>query len=360
MFRIPIVNNNGHRPLDPVDQLDPAVIPVSSAAGNQMQVDAEGLFVGIGDREPTQVFINTSTGVDAPTSGSQATPFKTLAYALSQIQGRPDKNLKTFGAVYYFNLMVGQTFELTSQIEIQDTEIHIGFYGDARGQWNTQIGLTQLQLLSDVNRPVLKNRVLLNANSLISCSKFLTYGSAKVYFHGLNIELAEPSGQTGTWGVPDLVDGPDLEIIGCRVNKLGYSFTGLLSVRSDRTQRFRQYGSEFLIKGKRINTGQGVGGITLADLEARKHFIHFYLGAGAADFMWDALQLDPDALNSSNGSGILTLLWTDTGVQSIGGVNSWSTYPPLADASFGLAQYMRGLRRDQQGRPTNVISGRSF
>jgi hypothetical protein len=69
--------------------------------------------------------------------------------------------------------------------------------------------------------------------------------------------------------------------------------------------------------------------------------------------------LSPTSANSSSGSGILNLSWTDTEALTVTtGKTNLGTFPANFDLSYGIRNYFFGLQKDQQSRPLNVISPR--
>lgn len=362
MFYKPVINKDGHRPIENGDYLAPDSMPVSEEVGNQLVASTEGLYVGVLNATPVKIYVDSAVGVDDALNGSELLPVKTLDYALEQLNVRDlsGQGLARIGAVYWVMLKAGQTFALTKSVELNGVKIIVGFYGDTRGDWNTEINNTTLDVLSDINRPVINNVIQVNTQTgNFEASRFYTKNrtwNSSIEFHGCKINIGETS--STNLGVVDFIDGLDLFLVGTVVNKTGLSPTGLLAVRADTQVTFRQFASQFQIIDRLINKAQGQDGITFADLEARSLFIKFYLGLGGANYRWENLLYNPQALNSSNASGLLNLLWEDSISQSSGSSNTTPSYPLMSELNYGIAKYVTNLRRDQQGRVINILGGR--
>lgn len=361
-FKQPVVNDDGHRPIDPADTLDPSSMPVAPGPDNALTVVEDGLYVQAFAASDNRIFVDTAVGVDAVDRGTRDQPVQTLAYALTRLNDRVPggSGFKRVGSVHTVMLKVGQTFALTSSIELVGTTLRFGFWGDARGDWDTPILTTVLEVMSDVSRPVINNVFAVNPNTgLTEASRIYTKNlmwNSTVEFHGVQVNLAETS--ASSLGVVDLVDGPSASLVGSVINKTGHSPAGFMAIRSTQNPVLRQFASQFRVTNRLINKSPGQDGITVADLEARTRFIKFYLGIGGANYQWERLVYGADALNSSNASGLLQLLWEDSIAQLSGGVQTTASYPLMSDLSFGVGNYFMGLRRDQQGRVINVLAGR--
>jgi len=362
MLRKPVVNNNGHRPIEDGDKLVPEAIPVSQVEGNGLSAVEDGLFISSLSAPATRVFVDPATGVDDEQHGQRATPFKTLMYALHQLNSTDigGAGFSRVGGTFTVMLMVGQTYVLSESVELAGVTLQFGFYGDDRGDWDTQINSTTLELAADVARPVINNMFVTNPQTnLIEATRLFSRNQrwpSAVEFHGVHINLAETSATN--LGVVDIIDGPDVLLVGSIVNKTGLGPSGFMAVRSTHHSTFTQFASQFKIINRLINKSQGQDGITFADLEARSMFVKFYLGLGGVNYQWDRLLYSPQALNSSNASGLLDLHWHDTIEQASDGLTTMASYPTLSDLNFGMGKYIQGLRRDQQGRSINVHAGR--
>src|SRR6478736_591244 len=73
-----------HQPLDINDELDSDAIPISGEAGNDIRVINGQLYVGFSPGQ-TAYYV-AAAGVDDPTRGTKAQPFKTLDFALLHLQ----------------------------------------------------------------------------------------------------------------------------------------------------------------------------------------------------------------------------------------------------------------------------------
>jgi hypothetical protein len=145
------------RPMDSSATIPPAQVPVSTTAGNLVQNLADGLYVGTGyafGGFPIY-YVNTS-GTNTPTSGTRATPFETLDYAITQAQEAFLGNV--FTGVARICLQAGQTFPLVGQYTtFPGSSLDITFYGDPQyGDYNTLYnGTTYSQYMSDLDRPII-------------------------------------------------------------------------------------------------------------------------------------------------------------------------------------------------------------
>lgn len=360
MQHLPIVNKDGHRPIPAGDTLDASSMPISTKVGNQLNVAENGLYVGVLNEVPVEIYVNTATGIDDNTRGTQAQPLKTLDYAFTLLHQR--EGMFRVGSLYRVLLQVGQTFELTKNVEMRGITLQICFYGEPRGAWNSAYNQTTLEVLEDINRPVIKNKIVMNnATGRMEASRFFTKNPkwpCQVEFHGIRLDIDDLLSTNA--GVVHLVDGMDVVLVGSIVNKIGVTQSGLLAIRANAEAKITQFASQFRIGDVLLDRLPGPGEDSTPELEARKNFIKFYRDHGGNTYQWDQLLLNPETLNSSDGSGILHILWTDTPRQPSGSSYSLKTFPVHTDINFGLLRYLDGLRMDQQSRPINVISGRAL
>jgi hypothetical protein len=360
--RAPIVDNNGHRPMAAPDVVDPQFISLSTQSGNQVRVIGGGLYVGNVPALPN-VYVDSVAGVDTPTGGSSGAPFKTLDYAIGQIT----PSLAYTGTLIRFFLKIGQTYNLTGRYSIDtDVELDFGFYGDVRGDFTTVLGGTvPLWMLSNVARPVIQSVAFTNTAGLWSCGGFTSSsGRGVIRFYGVQVNAAIPLNQTtpptiDTYGQADVVNTSRMGLYGTIGNKPDISPYGLFGTFARTQTQVEQFATTFTVRGNVINTPPN-STITAADLVARQHFFHFYPDFPSTYFAAGANRLAPSALTGSNGSGVMSLYWSDVASQSTQSTTTLATFPVLSDVNYGLTNYFYGLRRDQQSRPLNVISGRLF
>ena len=359
--RAPVVNNNGHRPIASPDTMDIQFIPISTYAGNQVRAINGGLYVGNQAAKP-QVYVSAS-GADTPANGgSEAAPYKTLDYAIQQSLA----SLAYEGTQIQIMLKVGESFAITGRYSIQtNVRIDIGFYGDPRGNINTMIGNTPLWMMSDVVKPIIVASAFLSDGLWTSSGFASPTGVGTVRLLGVQLNTAvwlNPAVPPAldTYGQATFIQTARAGLYGSIVNKPDNSPFGFFGI-SPRVFNcgLDQFGSQFRVRGNQVSTPPS-STITAADLACRQYFIQFYPDLAGNDYVPNHLRLAPSALTGSNGSGVMTLMWSDVGQQTAGSTTTQATFPVLSDVNYGLTNYFYGLRRDQQARPLNVISGRLF
>ncbi len=359
--RAPIVNNTGHRPMAAGDTVDVQFMPVSTYGGNQIRTVNGGLYVGNQAARP-QVYVSAA-GTDTPTGGgTEATSFKTLDYAIQQSMA----SLAFEGTQVQIMLKVGESFPITGRYSITaNVRIDIGFYGDARGNMNTMVGNTPLWMMSDLARPIITASASLVDGLWTSSGISSPNALGQVQFFGVQVNTAvwlNPAVPPAldTYGQAAFIQTARVSLYGSIVNKPDNSPFGFFGVVPRGANcGLDQFGSQFLVRGNQITTPPS-STITAADLACRQYFIQFYPDLAGNDYVSNHLRLAPSALTGSNGSGVMTLMWSDVGQQTAGSTTTQATFPILSDVSYGLTNYFYGLRRDQQARPLNVISGRLF
>lgn len=348
-----VVQNQGLSQMLPSNQLDPAALPVSVAAGNQLRIRSDGLYSGDIPEMPVY-YVNSSTGVDAPTGGTKAAPFRTLDYTLSQVNSvvLPSQNI-------IIAMQAGQQFPL-AQVRTVASQVRLTYYGDPiYGDFDSpQITTTSNALMANLTRPI-----IVPASFTSGAGQIRIAGITGPYVNLEGVQVNLPARPTpvpdpSAYGVMDFyhvtpTQGTGrLRLYGVVVNTLdALGVAGILGILSRTQVTFDEFGTQFLVNGVPAAAGQ------VAEVLARRPwFIKFYSDvAGNADGL--SPFLNPTALNSSNGSGILSLHWTDTVQQQIGATNNVGTYPTLADPNFGLRQYITGLRKNGAV-PINVICPR--
>ncbi|MGE8453972.1 MAG: hypothetical protein ACN6OP_25855, partial [Pseudomonadales bacterium] len=302
-------------------------------------------------------------GTDTPAGGgTEATSFKTLDYAVQQSMA----SLAYEGTQLQILLKVGETFAMTDRYSINtNVNIDIGFYGDPRGDVNTMIGNTPLWMLSDVVKPVIVASAFLSDGLWTSSGFGSPAGTGRVRLLGVQLNAAvllNPAVPPAldTYGQAAFLQTARAGLYGAVVNKPDNSPFGFWGI-SPRVAgcALDQFGSQFRVRGNLINTPPS-SSITPADLACRQYFVQFYPDLAGNDFVSNHLRLSPSALTGSNSSGVMTLMWSDVGQQTSGSTTTQATFPVLSDVNYGFANYVFGLRRDQQARPLNVISGRLF
>lgn len=353
-FQYPVVvQNQGHSPMvAPQNQLHPTTLPVSAYTGNQLRPRADGLYAGSIPDLPT-LYV-TSTGIDAATGGARATPLKTLDYALQLVQNnyRSGQNITVA-------LAAGQTFPMTVEryvsCNLTLTYWNDPIYGDFD---SAQVTTAANATMADLTRPIITPSTYVSSAGAWRVSAII---GSFLALSGVRVDLPirpAPAPDPASYGmmdffltVPDQFSGR-LRLFGAIINALdALAVSGIMSVMSRTQMVLDQFASQFLVAGQPVIAGSGAN-----ELTRRTSFIKFYSDYPGGN-TGTAPALNPTALNSSNGSGLLNLHWTDTTQQQLGSTTNVGTYPILTDANFGLRQYFTGLRKNG-AIPVNVISPR--
>lgn len=351
-----------HRPMVPgTDALNPTIIPLSARANNKLVALTDGLYLG--DSLPNAVYYVNSAGVDTA-AGTKAAPWKTLDGALTNI-------LALAGGSYRANvtlaLQAGQTFPLTHDLTVLGGSITLTFYGDpAYGDFNSATIPTSgadPAVMSDLQRPVI-TPASSQVNAQWKIAGFNLMAGA-VTLTGVTVTLpnapASPAQNlysnacdfvrclNGGTGVVTLYGS----IVNAADVTAFFGFLGLLARALNPT--LVQFASQFRVAGLILQDSTA----TQPQLIARANLIKFY-----ADFAGNNQQLGtltPVATNSSSGSAILNLIWSDTESLTVNtGKTNQATFPLLSNQNFGLRNYFTGLTRDQQQRPMNAVTPRLF
>lgn len=368
-YRVPVVYKDGkHEPMNTgVDQIDSTAIPVAPLTGNRVRVvqkgNDKGLFVGSGGSEP--VLYVSSTGTDAPTNGSKASPLKTVDYALQltaaqyggQVVSLEGRNIPEMGVLpvdVVIAMKAGEVFSLNASYQFTG-RIVLTFYGDVNyGDFDGPVinGKAFPATMQDLARPTLNLQV---EGSTTGVTHFKgvdnLVGSAPATLTLLGITVNLPDAPASNTDYQDLLYCPAehtvrLQLIGARVNKLGTGNQfGCVGIQSRGRAIIEQYASQYLVQGQQVQSGAANDALL-----ARQAFIKFY----------------PDRLGNSQlggtlntgyaPTGMLELQWTNCNAELVQpGKVSQATYPQQGDPSFGIAAYFTNLLRDPQARPFNVI-----
>jgi hypothetical protein len=353
-----------HRPMTSgVEAVNPALVPLSARAGNTIQSVGDGLYVG-GQLGSTAYYVNSSTGVDDPAHGTKAAPFRSLDYALAYLSSQ-----SPFGqyraADTTIALQAGQSFSMNADFNIYGGRVTLTFYGDAQyGDFNgAPIGTGAAPAwMADLNRPVITFAVQ-NISAQWYMNGINRLGGT-VIIRGvkLNLPAAPATPSIGLYSQnidvvrsPSLADAGYVQLVGSIVNMTDTNaYFGFLGVQARALGlNLTQFASQFQINGLLMNAASGP---SAAQLLARQYFIKLY-----ADIPGNTTTsvLSPTSANSSSGSGILNLSWTDTEALTVTtGKTNLGTFPANFDLSYGIRNYFFGLQKDQQSRPLNVISPR--
>ena len=340
------------------DTLTPSVTPLSARPNNDLQILGDGLYVGNQTLGPI-LYIDSTTGLDSLGRGfTRNTPLLTLDYALSTILGGQLTNTNLT-----ISLKAGEGFVMINNFLLNNSKLIINSYGDATGDGGTLIAgtTTYVDYGIALARPFI-SPVSTSTNGYYGCAQFVLQDNSRLTFSGLQILLPNNPGgiNPSAYGIySDVVLCPNdhlgsFAIKGCIINiQDSNSLCGLLGVHARSIGcTFSEYASQFLVGGQKV-----VAGASVANLNARANFIKMYNDFAGNDQV--STSVNPTSLNSSPGTSILKLMWSDTASQIIQG-NSYNlgTYPLLTDAAYGLKYYFTGLVRDQQSRPLNLQSGR--
>ncbi len=358
------------RPMDTGAQIPPAQVPVSAQTGNQIQVLADGVYAGQYSLpgSPLTVYVNTSTGTDAPASGAKTAPYASLEYAIAQVSALFPNSL--FNGIVNIALQAGQTFVVGTDHSIYGGLLNITFYGDTQyGDFNALIGTpgTYSQLMSDLVRPILTFTTSIVAGQ--SHMAGFTRHAGSIAFTGvqLNLPAAPAAPSIASYGLNcDVVRNPDysapgqVSLYGSIVNLTDItSFWGFIGTLSQSIGcNFVQFGSQFQIQGTLLSATSSPAPTT-AQLTARQYFVKFF--AGYAGNNQQTGLLSPTSATSSTASGIINLSWADTEALVVTtGKTNQATFPIMFDQTYGFRNYIYGLNRDQQSRPLNINSSRLF
>lgn len=349
-----------HRPLGADERLTTDSIPISALGGNQIRANADGLYVGpyVGR---AVYYADDVTGRDEPDSGSKEKPFQTMDYALTRIQGI---NGGDDQVSYAIALKAGGTFSLTKSVSVSGNVI-VAFYGDPKyGDFNDpgRFGQIATYMPVDLQRPIINvgtEPTTVGGIAGFVMNSPLDGGRARITFSGVRMNMPPGVYETGSGAIVVVNQKTDAFIVleGSVVNAVGdNSIYGFLGVLPSASAFLYQYASKFLVDGIEIGA-QPTPPPTAAQLQRRKWFIRMYPDFAAIT----QSGYDPFMIEASPGSALLNLSWTDTPTATTPlDVTVQNTWPVLTGDQFGFGQYVTILRRDNQGRPLNIISGRLF
>lgn len=347
-----------HRPMVPSSEaFDPSCLPISAFPGNTLKVNGDGLYQGVNSISPL-VYIDGVVGVDQalPLDGSAAT-LKTLDYALGLLEAAQP------GAVTLL-LKAGQTFTLTRNHKLTNIDLRITYFDDPKyGLMDVPLGTSKIcpQIMGDLTRPVLTAEQTLLPIGLWTCNGVELVNST-VTLVGLRVELPVlPDGLaniklTHYSNHSDLFLCKDskLSLEGCIVNKADVrSFAGLLGVCSRAKTTLAQYASQFCIEGVWADDHHMAKPVDF--WTARNTFIKFLPDIPTDNTFASPYPLVPTAVESTDSCGLLTIFWllSSSWHEPVANANSLQSFP-LADATYGLRNYIYGMERDFQHRPINV------
>ncbi|QRE00332.1 hypothetical protein [Burkholderia phage BCSR5] len=366
--RNPLFYDDGmqaHRPLDGGDTIPPSTVPLSPRPGNQIQRLPDGLYYGNTPPKPT-IYVDGQAGTDNPASGGSAgSPYKTIDYALQH----NFTNNTLANAKIILLLKAGQRFDMAGRYNIVDgARFEIGWYGDPKyADYPSTVGPNSVEasIMSDLTRPVIVTHYGVQGQEVV-LSGFNIAESCHFRLAGFQVDIAGVSGTApgiaSYGGYSDFVtftngmSGARLVTVGMIANKqdtvTAFGFIGVHARAG--LPNWAQFATQMLVAGLPVSAGNN----SPDRLLARGWFIKMYTDIPAASTKMSVI---PDSVNSSPGSGILMLSYTDTAVQTIvSTTQNIGTFPLLADPTFGFRNYILGLTEDSQRRPMNILSSRRF
>lgn len=352
-----------HRPMVPgTDALNPAIVPVSARANNQLQNLADGLYIG-GQLSAPTYYIN-SAGSNAA-AGSKAAPWQTLDGAIANlIASSPNGEFRTNTVLA---LQAGQSFTLSTDMSLYAGQLTLAFYGDPQyGDFDgALIGTSQASpaVMADLLRPIITPAIS-QVNAQWKIAGFNLFGGdLRLLGVQINLPAAPTTPAIGLYSnQADFARAPtygygSVELSGAVINITDTnSYWGLLGMQARaKPSSLLQFASQFRINGTLIQDATA----TSAQLTARANFIKFYADYAGNNQVLGTLQ--PTAQNSSSGSALLNLMWSDTESLTVStGKTNQATFPLLFPQSYGMRNYFTNLVRDQQQRALNVLSSRLF
>lgn len=352
-----------HEPMSTSDdKVALSVLPISPQVGNTLQTRPDGLYTGGMCGSPV-LYVSSTTGNDANGAGGAASnPMRTLEYALNYLRSIASPG--GFREQVIIALKAGDTFTHVESFYLFGGQVTLTFYGDPKygdwtGTYSGGVDAAFAAYASDLQRPVINCTVASGTSGgspgfvLLGNEGFsVPSATATVVLFGVRLNLPSSThltGQIDYVGIEGNADGR-LILRGAVVNLTNTaSIHGLVGVDCASQASLYQFASQFLVEGQQV-----VAGASVAALQARKYFIKMY-----PDFAGNH-QNGYTLENGSPGSALLQLSWSDVASLAIGANTNQATYPVLNNPSYGLANYIFNLTRDQQSRPLNVISGRLF
>ncbi|QDH83680.1 hypothetical protein [Achromobacter phage Motura] len=337
------------------DKVSPTFIPVSAGAGNMIQTRADGLYNGVVLANPN-VYV-AAAGVDAAGRGTKAAPYKTLDYAIDQMLASAG-TMQNYEVTFY--LKAGEAFTWNNRRSVTKAAVRFAWFGDTKyGDYGDPYlnQVTNSMYMSDLQRPVINPMTSQPGNSYWQCAGLDLDDSAAALL-GVKINLPDNPANLSAADFPGMdvfasFSTGRVAIHGAIVNKRSNGmYAGLVGVKASGNMTLQQEASQLTVADVRVEAGAAV-----QTLEIRKHFFHLYDSNTASNEYF--IPMFPNSGNSSPGSGLLNLFWTDNASAAVPSYGTTlATYPVQTNPTYGVRQYFNGLRLDAQSRPLNVISGR--
>lgn len=351
----------GIKPMGAGDTVPSSMVPISTRSGNEISAQADGIYVGRTLRL-AKAYVAAS-GTDATNSGTLAQPFRTIDYALTNLLG---SNPLTGDLTLV--LKAGETFSQATRFNVSGGNIIMAWYSDAQyGEYpGTPVAPTGADpsVMADLVRPIIAPAASLVSGQWRIGGFNLIDGRGSVSLPGVTVTPPTiPAGTPPSDAYSMYSDyviwanggTGSLNLYGTITNKPDASLFGLCGLHARAAAcSLTQFASQFLCGGVKV-----IDSSSAANLLARGYFIKFY-----PDFPGNNQQSTSPIATSSNsspGSAILNLMWSETSAQAVTGARqNLETYPKRFDQSFGLRNYFLNLVRNQQQNPINVVAGFLF
>lgn len=352
-----------HRPMTPgVDVVMTNMIPLSSRNGNTIVSLGDGLYSGNAYVQPA--FYVSSAGSNT-NPGTEVAPFATLDYAITTALAQSQSGASITGSIA-IALQAGQTFTQSLDVVVgPGGKFTLTFFGDPQyGDYNgAPIGSgADPAVMTDLARPIV-NPVVSQVDAQWKMAG-ITCTGGDVSLIGVSIQLpAAPSNpniaeySTECDYVRTIEDSDSTavkltgSIINCTDTTSYWGFLGLCA--RTRPAVLMQFASQFQVNGTLLTSSAA----TNAQLLQRPYFIKFF-----SDYAGNNQQtgtIAPTSGNSSPGSAILNLMWSDTESLPVeAGKTNQASFPVLFDINYGFRNYVLGLQFNQFNAPINVLSSR--
>lgn len=336
--------------------------PISAVVGNLLVAQTDGLYVG--NHSGLILYVDSVNGVDT-NPGSKAAPIKTITQCVIIL------NSLVPGGVYggtgiTVALKCGQNYpwpvDLTTA---RGSDLRIAFYGDPQyGDFNSPVVGTGASpgMMSDLQRPVIQPQ----ASNVAGQAKLagINRQGGTITLLGVTVSLpAAPATPSILLygGFVDFIrnvsganDG-GVNTTGTIVNMTDITaFWGFMGCHSRSFTQYNQYASQFQINGILMTAANNP---STGQLNQRQYFLKFF-----PDFAGNnqqSLVASGNSLNSSSGSGMMQVSWSDVESLTVAtGKTNQQSYPLAFDTSFGLRQYIFNLSTTANGQPLNFLSTR--
>ena len=346
------------------ESLPSSVIPISAVTGNTLKNLSDGLYTG--NYDGIVYYVDSVNGLDT-NAGTKAAPFKTVSHTLTVITG-----LFTNGIVNGKNMVIalkaGQSYSWNQDITLYGGSLIVTFYGDSNyGDYNSALvnGTTNPAVMSNLARPTITS-VTSTVNGQNYVNGINCYGG-QVILQGVSIQLpAAPSASaiTNYGGYSDFVrlqgfssyqsTSSAIILLGLVVNMTDITaYWGLLGTWARAKSTITSFSTQFQVNGTLLNSSSA----TTAQLNQRQYFMKFY--PDAASNNTSIVYLSATSTNSTAGSGLLEVMWSDSISSTVTGSEvSLASFPINYSPGYGLSNYFFGLSLNSSGQYLNVINSR--